>query len=121
MMPRRSPPTAIGFPLSFGSAACSTDAKNASASRWTIIGVGHEKAAQAAPQATGEAVGTNAASAGKWSAAHSWLHHTQEGDLHALDHEFLRGNEILKTRVLRFKERFAAMHHVTLQRRFAVE
>ncbi len=33
-------PTATGLPLSFGSAACSTDAKNASASRWTIIGDG---------------------------------------------------------------------------------
>ena len=36
MMPRFSPPTAIGLPRSRGSAACSTDAKNASASRWTM-------------------------------------------------------------------------------------
>src|SRR5947207_2267616 len=106
MMPRRSPPTAIGFPLSFGSAACSTDAKKASASRWTIIGVGSEKAFRVAPHATGEAVGTNAASADIGSATHSWLGHSQQRDLHALDHEFLRGDEIRKARVLRLEERF---------------
>lgn len=35
--PRFAPPTATGRRLSLGSAACSTDAKNASASRWTIM------------------------------------------------------------------------------------
>src|SRR5271165_1534313 len=37
MMPRFSPPTATGLPRRRGSAACSTEAKNASASRWMIV------------------------------------------------------------------------------------
>src|ERR1017187_6703641 len=37
MMPRLSPPTAMGLPRNRVSAACSTDAKKASASRWTIV------------------------------------------------------------------------------------
>jgi len=36
-IPLRSPPTATGLPRNLGSAACSTDAKKASASRWMII------------------------------------------------------------------------------------
>src|SRR5438552_11195014 len=36
MMPRFSPPTATGLPRKRASAACSTEAKKASASRWTI-------------------------------------------------------------------------------------
>src|SRR5947209_2209266 len=36
MMPRFSPPTAMGFPRRRESDACSTDAKKASASRWTM-------------------------------------------------------------------------------------
>src|SRR6267154_4119448 len=36
MMPRFSPPTAMGLPRNRGSAVCSTEAKKASASRWTI-------------------------------------------------------------------------------------
>src|SRR5262245_59118035 len=36
MMPRFSPPTAIGLPRSRASAACSTEAKKASASRWMM-------------------------------------------------------------------------------------
>ena len=36
MMPRFSPPTAMALPRNRGSAACSTDAKKASASRWTM-------------------------------------------------------------------------------------
>src|SRR5579872_3561483 len=36
MMPRCVPPTATGFPRRRMSAACSTDAKKASASKWTI-------------------------------------------------------------------------------------
>ncbi len=36
MIPRFSPPTAIGLPRNRGSAACSTEAKKASASKWTI-------------------------------------------------------------------------------------
>ena len=36
MIPRFSPPTATGLPRSRESAACSTDAKKASASRWTM-------------------------------------------------------------------------------------
>ena len=36
MMPRFSPPTATGFPRKRTSAACSTDAKKASASKWTM-------------------------------------------------------------------------------------
>jgi hypothetical protein len=35
-MPRFSPPTAIGFPRKRTSAACSTEAKKASASKWTM-------------------------------------------------------------------------------------
>ena len=37
MMPRLSPPTAMGLPRNRVSAACSTDAKKASASRWTMV------------------------------------------------------------------------------------
>src|SRR5262245_23566563 len=36
MMPRFSPPTAIGLPRRRGSDACSTEAKKASASKWTM-------------------------------------------------------------------------------------
>src|SRR5260221_9058828 len=36
MMPRFSPPTAMGLPRNRGSAVCSTEAKKASASRWTM-------------------------------------------------------------------------------------
>src|SRR2546425_3064541 len=36
MMPRFSPPTATGLPRNRASAACSTEAKKASASRWTM-------------------------------------------------------------------------------------
>src|SRR5207249_11704358 len=36
MMPRFSPPTAMGLPRKRGSEACSTEAKKASASRWTM-------------------------------------------------------------------------------------
>jgi hypothetical protein len=35
--PRVKPPTATGFPLNRVSAACSTEAKKASASRWSIM------------------------------------------------------------------------------------
>src|SRR6516225_237734 len=36
MTPRFSPPTAMGLPRNRGSAVCSTEAKKASASRWTM-------------------------------------------------------------------------------------
>ncbi|NDG72824.1 MAG: hypothetical protein EBY32_16305 [Proteobacteria bacterium] len=35
--PRAEPPTATGLPRRRASAACSTEAKNASASRWSIM------------------------------------------------------------------------------------
>jgi len=38
MMPRSRPPTAHFVPRSSGRSACSTDTKNASASRWTMVG-----------------------------------------------------------------------------------
>src|SRR5512137_2594204 len=43
-MPRFSPPTATGLPRRRGSAACSTEAKKASASRWTMerASMGHK-------------------------------------------------------------------------------
>ena len=62
-------------PLSFGSAACSTDAKKASASRWTIIGVGVAKN----PAEVGVArrkdrwrCRTNAAPGERWRGFESW-------------------------------------------------
>jgi len=92
MMPRFSPPTATGFPRRRESAACSTDAKKASASRWTMT------------RGTSEAFAFSA-----------------QGDHYALDHQFLCGNEVRIFRVLGPKKRFTTVQQEGFQRALVVD
>src|SRR4051812_38180028 len=90
-MPRFSPPTATGFPRRRESAACSTEAKNASASRWTMT------------RGTSESFAFS-----------------DQRDHHALDHEFLGGNEVRIFRILGPKKRFSTVQQESLERAFVV-
>ncbi len=45
----------------------------------------------------------------------------EEGDLDALDDEFLRGDQVFEARVFRFEKRPPPLHDVALERRLAVD
>src|SRR5437899_5668042 len=98
-MPRFSPPTAIGLPRKRASVACSTDAKNASASRWMMV----------------RAILLSFTSS-------RCLHRLSiQPDKDALDHQFFTWNQIGVTRVFGFEVRFALAHEKAFQRTFAVD
>src|SRR5437667_10113120 len=86
MMPRFSPPTATGLPRRRESAACSTDAKKASASRWTMT------------RGTSESFAFS-----------------DQRDHDALDYQFPSGDEIGILGVLGPKKRFAPVQQEGLE------
>src|SRR5262249_36357950 len=92
MMPRFSPPTATGLPRRRESAACSTDAKKASASRWTMT------------QGTSQSFAF-----------------ADERDHDALDNEFLRRDEVGIAGVFGTKEGLAPVQEEGLERAFVVD
>src|SRR5438874_2345022 len=107
MMPRRSPPTAIGFPRNFGSPACSTAAKNASASRWTMTrGM--------------DARGVSVHGSVNRCTCPLIFRFANERAEHALNHQFLGRNQVGILWILRLQERFAALQNESLQRAFTI-
>src|SRR5712671_3214734 len=90
-MPRFSPPTATGLPRRRESAACSTDAKKASASRWTMT------------RGTSESFAFS-----------------DQSDHDALDHQFLRGDEVRVFRILGPKNRLTSAQQEGLERALVV-
>src|SRR5690349_15216285 len=107
MMPRRSPPTAMAFPRSFGSPACSTAAKKASASKWTMTrGID-------ARRNIGSWVGQSLS-------MFSIFRFANECAKHSLNHQFLRGNQVGILWVLRLEERFAVFQNESFQCALAV-
>src|SRR6266581_7478657 len=113
MIPRFSPPTAIGLPRNRASAACSTDAKKASASRWTMDRCFKCRMQSAECRVSGFTL----------HSAFFILHLgalPDQGHHHALNLQFFPGNKTRITRVLRAQIRFASLQDKRLEGDLAV-